>query len=115
MDRIVTKYQEDCDAVLYKGSCYDFVKTVPDKSIKLVVTSPPYNIGKTYEKKIDLNEYYKNQELIIDECIRILADDGSICWQVGNFVENSEIIPIDILLFPIFQKHNLKLRKILPS
>jgi adenine-specific DNA-methyltransferase len=92
------------------GSCYDFVKTVPDKSVKLVVTSPPYNIGKKYEKKTSLNEYYTKQEQIIDACIRILADDGSICWQIGNFVENSEIVPLDILLYPIFQKHNLKLR-----
>jgi adenine-specific DNA-methyltransferase len=110
MGKVVSRYSDSAAAIINNGSCYDFVKTIPDKSVKLVVTSPPYNIGKKYEKKSSLNEYYTKQEQIIDECIRLLADDGSLCWQIGNFVENSEIIPLDILLYPIFQKHNLKLR-----
>jgi adenine-specific DNA-methyltransferase len=110
MKKIVNQYSETADAIIYNGSCYDFVKTVPAETVKLVVTSPPYNIGKKYEKKTSLSEYYTRQEEIIDESVRILKNDGSICWQIGNFVENSEIIPLDILLFPIFQKHNLKLR-----
>ncbi|GHV03183.1 methyltransferase [Campylobacterota bacterium] len=103
-------YRADASAIVHNGSCYDFVKTIPDHSVKLVVTSPPYNIGKEYEKKSDLSVYYKHQEQIIDECVRTLTDDGSICWQIGNFVSNSEIVPLDIFLFPIFQKHNLRLR-----
>ncbi len=110
MAEISNKYDETAKSIIYKGSCYDFVKTVPDEMVKLVVTSPPYNIGKEYEKKVDIDKYYIDQEKIIDECVRILADDGSICWQTGNFVDNSEIIPLDILLFPVFKKHKLKLR-----
>jgi adenine-specific DNA-methyltransferase len=110
MDKISEKYSAKANAIINNGSCYDFVKTIPDKSVTLIITSPPYNIGKKYEKKSSLNEYYRRQEQIIDECVRILADNGSICWQVGNFVENSEIVPLDILLYPIFQKHDLKLR-----
>jgi adenine-specific DNA-methyltransferase len=110
MARIYSKFTEKAQVIINNGSCYDFVKTVPDKSVTLVITSPPYNIGKKYEKKSSLSEYYSKQEQIIDECVRILADNGSICWQIGNFVENSEIVPLDILLYPIFQKHNLKLR-----
>jgi adenine-specific DNA-methyltransferase len=110
MGKVVNGYSDSAEAIINNGSCYNFVKTVPDKSVKLVVTSPPYNIGKKYEKRSSLNEYYIKQEQIIDECIRILANDGSICWQIGNFVENSEIVPLDIFLYPIFQKHNLKLR-----
>ena len=110
MARIYNKFTEKAEVIINNGSCYDFVKTVPDKSVTLVITSPPYNIGKKYEKKSSLKDYYSKQEQIIDECVRILADNGSICWQIGNFVENSEIVPLDMLLFPIFQKHNLKLR-----
>ena len=110
MPRITDKYSTRSEAIIHKGSCYDFVKNIPDSSVTLVVTSPPYNIGKKYEKKSSLNDYYIKQEQIIDECVRILADNGSICWQIGNFVENSEIVPLDILLYPIFYKHNLKLR-----
>jgi len=110
MARIYSKFTEKAEVIINNGSCYDFVKTIPDKSVALVITSPPYNIGKKYEKKSTINEYYSKQEQIIDECIRILADNGSICWQIGNYVENSEIVPLDILLYPIFQRHNLKLR-----
>jgi adenine-specific DNA-methyltransferase len=110
MARIYNNYNAKAEVIINNGSCYEFTKTVPDKSVTLVITSPPYNIGKKYEKKSSLNEYYYKQEQIIDECVRILSDNGSICWQIGNFVENSEIVPLDILLYPIFQKHNLKLR-----
>jgi adenine-specific DNA-methyltransferase len=103
MVKIQQKYSVHADAIINNGSCYDFVKTVPDKSVSLVITSPPYNIGKKYEKKSSVSDYYQNQEQIIDECVRILTDNGSICWQIGNFVEKSEIVPLDILLFPIFQ------------
>ncbi|MCL2138287.1 MAG: site-specific DNA-methyltransferase [Treponema sp.] len=110
MNRILNKYSPNADAIINNGSCYDFIKTIPDKSVMLVITSPPYNIGKKYEKKTSLNEYYLMQEQIITDCVRVLADNGSICWQIGNFVENSEIVPLDILLYPIFLKNNLKLR-----
>ena len=90
----------------------DFLSTelIPDNSIDLIVTSPPYNIGKSYEKKVDLDIYLSQQEKVIKEAVRITKDNGSICWQVGNYVENSRIIPLDILLYPIFEKYELKLR-----
>ncbi|OQX28797.1 MAG: site-specific DNA-methyltransferase [Spirochaeta sp. LUC14_002_19_P3] len=104
------EYNEVDNAIIFHGSCLDFSPTIPDKKVKLIVTSPPYNIGKKYEKKSSLDQYYEMQEQIIDESVRILSDDGSICWQVGNYINNSEIIPLDVFLYPIFQKHNLKLR-----
>ena len=107
---ISSLYTTNAKATIYNGSCYDFVKTIPDDTIKLVITSPPYNIGKQYEKKRAIQDYYSLQEAIINECVRILKNDGSICWQVGNYVDKSSIVPLDILLYPIFAKHNLKLR-----
>ena len=50
------------------------------------------------------------QERVIRECVRLLHDRGSICWQVGNYVENGEIVPIDTLLYPLFRAQGLKLR-----
>ncbi len=40
----------------------------------------------------------------------MLKDDGHICWQVGNYVENGEVIPLDILLYPIFSELKMKMR-----
>jgi adenine-specific DNA-methyltransferase len=107
---IANKFSSEERVVLHEGSCLDFLSTIPDESVKLIVTSPPYNIGKEYEKKLDLKIYIEQQREVIKECVRVLKIDGSICWQVGNFVNNGEIIPIDILLYPSFNSLGLKLR-----
>ena len=97
-------------ASLYWGECLSFLKTIPDKSIQLIVTSPPYNIGKPYETRLDISEYIVQQGSVIDECVRALQPSGSICWEVGNYVNNGEIIPLDILLYNCFRRHGMKLR-----
>ncbi|PKO20647.1 MAG: site-specific DNA-methyltransferase [Chloroflexi bacterium HGW-Chloroflexi-1] len=83
---------------------------MPAGFVKLVVTSPPYNLGKPYESRLDLDEYLAQQRQVIAECVRVLNDRGSICWQVGNYVDNGEIIPLDIVLYPIFASFGLHLR-----
>ena len=103
-------FDPSADLVLFEGDCLDILKKVPDNFVKLVVTSPPYNLNKAYETKLDMDEYVKQQAKVIKECVRILDDDGSICWQVGNYVNNGEIIPLDIALYPIFSSLDLHLR-----
>ncbi len=87
-----------------------FMSALPDGAFKLIVTSPPYNLGKSYEKRISVNEYLQGQANVIAECVRLLDEHGSICWQTGNHVDNGEIIPLDVLLYPVFASHGLKLR-----
>lgn len=103
-------FHTDSDAVLQTQHNLEFMRSLPEKSVKLIITSPPYNIGKEYEKKISLHGYVSEQSKVIAECIRVLADDGSICWQVGNHILNGEIYPLDIVLYHIFKNHELKLR-----
>jgi adenine-specific DNA-methyltransferase len=79
-------------------------------SVKLIVTSPPYNIGKSYEKRTTLEKYVQDQAQVIAECVRLMHPQGSICWQVGNHVQNGEIFPLDIELYHVFKDHGLKLR-----
>ncbi len=98
------------DIILYNGSCRNLLKQIPNKSIQLIVTSPPYNIGKEYEKKLDIDTYIKQQAEVIKECERVLSDTGSICWQVGNYVNKGAIIPLDAILYPIFDNLNLVMR-----
>lgn len=98
-------------AALWMGDCESFLSGIPETPIfDLVVTSPPYNIGKSYEKKNDLTKYLEWQERVIDLVIPRLKDTGSLCWQVGNFVDNGQIAPLDIEFAPIFKKHGLQLR-----
>lgn len=107
---IAKKFNSSERVVLHHGSCLDLLKDMPDKSMQLIVTSPPYNIGKEYEKKLKIDNYVEQQAKIIKECVRVLADNGSICWQVGNYVNNGAIIPLDTILYPIFHDLNLVMR-----
>jgi adenine-specific DNA-methyltransferase len=109
--KIVHKPTKDADVVLFHGDRLDLMRALPSKSVKLVVTSPPYNIGKEYEKRKDFNLYLAEQEETIKEAIRILTDDGSICWQVGNHIAvDGEVFPLDALIYAIGKKLGLKLR-----
>ena len=94
-------------------ACQDnlaFMATLPDGQFKLIVTSPPYNIGKDYESKTSLKAWLEGQKQVIAECVRLLHPQGSICWQVGNYVRKGEIIPLDVVLYPVFAELGLKLR-----
>ena len=88
----------------------EFMASLPDGAMKLIVTSPPYNIGKLYEERVPLDSYIHGQARVIAECVRLLHPNGSLCWQVGNSVEEGEVFPIDTLLYPLFKEHGLKLR-----
>lgn len=96
--------------VVYPGNCLELLRDIPDESLQLIVTSPPYNIGKEYEKKLKLNHYLEQQASVIKECVRTLSPQGSICWQVGNYIENGSIIPLDTVLYQIFIDQGLKMR-----
>lgn len=82
------------------------------KKFRLIITSPPYNMDKEYEKTKSIVSYTTEIKEIISKLIRVLDDNGSICWQVGNFVDKKtrEIFPLDIIFYQLFKEHNLILR-----
>lgn len=101
----------DSEVVLHCGDSFNFMRRqIPDDSIKLQFTSPPYNIGKIYEKKSELSDYLTHQEQMIGEMYRICHPQGSIGWQVGNFVEDGEVFPLDYHFYYMFKKLGMKLR-----
>ncbi len=108
--KIVEKFSPSENIVVHPGDCMDLLRTIPDELLQLVVTSPPYNIGKEYEKRLKLESYLEQQTEVIAECVRCLSPKGSICWQVGNYVNNGAIIPLDTVLYPIFTNFGLKMR-----
>ncbi|MBS1098641.1 site-specific DNA-methyltransferase [Gluconobacter sphaericus] len=89
------------------GDCKDIIKQLPDGSVDLIVSSPPYNIGKEYETKRALDIYIEEQKEILSECSRVLSPKGSIFWQVGSFSNKGSLIPLDIRIFPILEDFNL--------
>lgn len=110
--RLGTRFHEENDVTLFHGDCLALLKRIPDRAARLVVTSPPYNNGKPYERSQALDEYLRVQQAVIDECVRILRVGGSICWQVGNHVNgHGQVVPLDLLLHPLFARHEqLRLR-----
>ena len=108
---IPSSFQKSRETAVFHGDCLQFLSQIPDGSVKLVVTSPPYNIGKEYENKpASLDSYIKQQTKVIKECVRVLSPKGSLCWQVGNFVQKGAIMPLDIALAPVFMSFGLKMR-----
>jgi len=93
-----------------QGNSKKVLKKFDDLKFKLIITSPPYNIGKEYENKQDINKYFSEQTKIIKLLYDKLHDEGSICWQVGNYIKNGEVFPLDVFYYDIFKKLGLKLR-----
>ncbi len=100
------------------GDCRELLKTVPSKSVRLVVTSPPYNIGKPYGKYKDKISLCDWQELLNDvtkEVCRILTPDGAFFLNlspvpVGN---SKEIVPLPFIGYKIFKDNGLYLRNMI--
>lgn len=110
VEKKISRLNRDSQANIKCEDNLKFMRSLPNESMQLIVTSPPYNIGKVYEKKSPMDVYIKEQAACIAEAVRLLNPNGSICWQVGNHVDNGEVFPLDIMLYDIFQKHDLKLR-----
>lgn len=106
----VKRLQRDFSANVLCEDNLRFMRKLDDESMNLIVTSPPYNIGKKYETQKSMDVYIEGQAACIAEAVRLLHPTGSICWQVGNHVHNGEIFPLDIILYQIFKNHGLQLR-----
>lgn len=105
--RLLSKFEY----ILWNGDAADLLAELERaEKVDLVVTSPPYNLGKEYESRTSFAKYLLWQEKLIERVCKVVKPTGSICWQVGNYVDNGEIIPLDIALHPIFAKFGMKLR-----
>ena len=93
----------ETDYSIRNGDCLNVLKKIDDGKVGLILTSPPYNVGKSYETKTSIEKYLETQEEIISELIRTLSDNGNLCWQVGNYVDKGEIFPLDIYYYQIFK------------
>ena len=95
---------------IFKRDSFQGIKDLEDNSIKLLITSPPYNIGKEYEDKKGLDAYLSNYIDFAKNVYSKIANDGSVCWQVGNFIKDGEVFPLDIFYYGIFKDAGFKLR-----
>ena len=108
--KIAEAFSVESEIVFSCGNALDILRSCPSGFAKLIITSPPYNVGKEYETQTNLEKYLSKLEPILEQLVRVLASDGSLCWQVGNYVENKEVFPLDVYFYPLFKKFGLKLR-----
>lgn len=96
--------KEDVLDVLFEGDAYRLAGLMPDESIDLIFSSPPYCMGKDYESSHSVEDFVEFHELLVPELIRILKPGGSICWQVGYHVQGDVVTPLDFLAHGVFSK-----------
>jgi len=86
LDRILCKSAESMDEV-------------PEASVHLVVTSPPYNVGKEYDQDLSLEDYLAFLQQVWRECLRVLVPGGRLCINIAN-LGRKPYIPLHALLIP---------------
>lgn len=96
-----TPYYQAPDCVIYNTDCLETMRSLPNECINLTVTSPPYNIGKEYEKPLPLNEYLDWCASWIAEIYRITAPNGAFWLNLGylSIPDRAKAIPIPYLLW----------------
>ncbi len=93
--------------------CGETLKTlqkIPGNSVSLIVTSPSYFLGKSYEKEQGFNEYLEDHKEILQECKRVLKNDGAIFWNVAQTIMDKEIFPLGSIFYNIFKQLDFHLK-----
>jgi len=94
---------------LINNDCLKAMQDIPDQSIDLIITSPPYNLGnkhhtgnkyhKSYNDDLPEQEYQNQQIQVLNECYRLLKPTGSIIYNHKNRIKNGkQITPYEWLL-----------------
>lgn len=107
---VADSFRPDADAIVAQAETLNFTKSLPIGLNRLILSSPPYNIGKAYERQVSIEDYLEQMQPLLGELVRVLAPNGSLCWQVGNHVDEGEIFPLDVFFYHRFKKLGLQLR-----
>jgi len=94
-------YCEGRGFLIYNGDCLESLGSIPDGFFNLTVTSPPYNIGKEYERVVPVNEYIDWCEEWVKEIHRTTVTDGALLLNLGylSLPGTAKAIPIPYLLW----------------
>lgn len=100
------------------GDSRSLLKNVPDGSVRMAVTSPPYNIGKPYGKysdKVTLEEWTQLITDITHELYRVLTPDGSFFLNLSPIPYGSkkEILPLPFIGYTILKNEGFYLRNMI--
>lgn len=90
--------------VLFQGDCRELLAGLPENSAGLIVSSPPYFMGKEYDRSDQRTDFIKEHQELIPLLSRVLRPGGSLCWQTGMHVDNGTVVPLDFLAYDVFSK-----------
>ncbi len=86
-------------AEIQQCSARPFLEALPDQSVDLIVTSPPYCMGKEYETSVSVSDFLAEVQAVLPEMVRVLKHGGNLCWQVGYHVRKNVVTPLDALIY----------------
>ena len=82
-DIIVNEFPNELLNTIIASSCEN-MKDIPNNSLHLMITSPPYNVSKEYDDDLSLNEYLNLLKNCFTETYRVLVDGGRACINIAN-------------------------------
>ena len=82
-DIIVNEFPNELLNTIIQGSCEN-MKDIPNNSLHLMITSPPYNVSKEYDNDLSLEEYLNLLKNCFAETYRVLVDGGRACVNIAN-------------------------------
>lgn len=91
------------------GDARDVLRRLPDNCVHLMVTSPPYNVGKEYDEDLTLGEYLGFIEGVMREVYRVLVWGGRACFNIAN-LGRRPYIPLHAYLIQLFEEIGFLLR-----
>jgi adenine-specific DNA-methyltransferase len=103
------KRQKNISVRLEVQDAFKFLAKLKPNSVDLIVSSPPYCMGKEYDTSISIDDFIADHTKLAPLLVRALKHGGSLCWQVGHHVHDGVVIPLDALVYQIFSKQKLLL------
>ena len=93
---------------IIQGSAED-MHLIPDRSVHLMVTSPPYNVTKEYDEDLSLQEYLKLLRGVFTETHRVLVDGGRACINVAN-LGRKPYLPLSVFISNLMLEIGFQMR-----
>ena len=90
--------KDDLNRIYCKSS--EEMSEIPDSSVHLMITSPPYNVGKEYDNDLSLDEYLDLLTSVFGETYRKLVTGGRACINIAN-IGRKPYIPLHAMLIEI--------------
>ena len=96
------------DCKILHTDALTLLSELPNASVQTLVTSPPYGIGKAYERRTSPTAWAEWLQPIMREASRVVAQH--MFWQTGNHVQDGVVTPLDMLVWAMLQGSEWKLR-----